>query len=136
MIVEHFDRRTMAAMEAALEMTCACWPNGGKYNLRKQVAQSIIRCAKTGNTTLDALTQAGERALAQLAQSNKRVAKLKGADIQSDWQYAAYEREQGPVAQPSRGSRMRERAPSAFSQANKSYRVTGEDPCRTFSSAS
>lgn len=89
MIVEHFDRRTMAAMEVALEKACACWPNGGKHNLRKQVAQSIIRCAKTGNTALDALTEAAERALAQLTQSSKRVAKLEGADIQSSWQNAA-----------------------------------------------
>ena len=89
MIVGHFDRRTLAAMEVALERACACWPNGGKHNLRKQVAQSIIRCAKTGNTSLDALTQAGERALAQLPQGSRRVAKLKGADIQPNWQNAA-----------------------------------------------
>jgi ribosomal protein L37AE/L43A len=89
MIVEHFDRRTMAAMEVALEKVCACWPCGGKHNVRKRVAQSIIRCAKTGNTTLDALTEAGDRALAQLPQSSKSVVKLKGADIRPNWQNAA-----------------------------------------------
>ena len=68
MIVEQFDHRTMAAIEVALEKACACWPNGGKHNLRKRVAQSIIRCAKSGNTSLDALTDAGERARAQLSQ--------------------------------------------------------------------
>ena len=87
MIVEHFDRRTMAAMEVALEKACACWPNGGKHNLRKQVAQSIIRCAKTGNTSLDALTEAGECALAQLPHPGRRSAKLKGADIRSDFNW-------------------------------------------------
>ena len=89
MIVERFDRRTMAAMEVALEKACACWPNGGQHNLRKRVAQSIIQCAKTGNTSLDALTEAGERALVQLPQSGRRSAKLKGADIRPNWQNAA-----------------------------------------------
>ena len=66
MLVERFDRRTMAAMEIALEKACACWPNGGQHNLRKRVAQSIIQCAKTGSTSLDALIEAGERAIVQL----------------------------------------------------------------------
>ena len=89
MIVERFDRRTMAAMEVALEKACACWPNGGQHNLRKRVAQSIIQCAKTGNTGLDVLTEAGERALVQPSQSGSRSAKLKGADIRPNWQNAA-----------------------------------------------
>jgi hypothetical protein len=89
MIVERFDRRTMAAMEVALEKACECWSHGGKHNLRKRVAESIIRCAKTGNTSLDALTEAGERALAQLPQGGRRSAKLKGADIRPNWQNAA-----------------------------------------------
>jgi hypothetical protein len=89
MIVERFDRRTMAAMEVALEKACACWPNGGQHNLRKRAAQSIIQCAKTGNTSLDALTEAGERALVQLPHSGRRSAKLKGAAIQPNWQNAA-----------------------------------------------
>ena len=87
MIVERFDRRTMAAMEIALEKACACWPNGGQHNLRKRVAQSIIQCAKTGSTSLDAL--AGERAIVQLPQRSRGSAKLKGADIRPNWQNAA-----------------------------------------------
>jgi hypothetical protein len=89
MIVEHFDRQTMAAMEIALEKACACWPNGGQHNLRKRVAQSIIQCAKTGSTSLDALIEAGERAIVQLSQSSRGSAKLKGADIRPNWQNAA-----------------------------------------------
>jgi len=86
MIVERFDRRAMAAMGEALEKACERWPNGGTHRLRKRVAQSIIRCAETGNTSLDALTEAGERAaLAQLPQPAKR----KGADIRPDWHRAA-----------------------------------------------
>jgi hypothetical protein len=89
MIVERFDRQTMAAMEIALEKACACWPNGGQHNLRKRVAQSIIQCAKTGSTSLDALIEAGERAIVQLSQSSRGSAKLKGADIRPNWQNAA-----------------------------------------------
>jgi hypothetical protein len=89
MIVEQFDRRTIAAMEVALEKACERRPGGGNHNLRKRVAQNIIQCAKNGNNSLDALTAAGERALAQLQQSRKRSVKLKGAGIQPDWQSAA-----------------------------------------------
>ena len=89
MIVERFDRQTMAAMEIALEKACACWPNGGQHNLRKRVARSIIQCAKTGSTSLDALIEAGERAIVQLSQSSRGSAKLKGADIRPNWQNAA-----------------------------------------------
>ena len=82
MIVERFNRPTMAAMEVALEKACERWPNGGTHSLRKRVAQSIIRCAKTGNTSLDALTEAGECALAQLPQPSRT--KPKSADIRNE----------------------------------------------------
>ena len=49
MIVERFDHRAMTAMEEVLEKACERWPNGGTHRLRKRVAQSIIRCAETGN---------------------------------------------------------------------------------------
>ena len=63
MIAEHFDRATMAAMEVALDRVCERWTNGGEHMRRKRVAESIIRCAKTGNRCLGALVEAGERAL-------------------------------------------------------------------------
>ena len=83
MIGERFDHRTMAAMEIALEKACECWPHGGPHNLRKRIAQSIIQCAKAGNTSLDALTKAGRRALVQLPQSGRRSARLRGSDARS-----------------------------------------------------
>jgi hypothetical protein len=89
MIVEYFDRRTMAAMEVALDKACERCPGGGRHNLRKRVAQSIIQCAKHGSNSLDALIEAGERALAQLQQSRGRSVRLKRADIRPDWQSAA-----------------------------------------------
>ena len=71
MIIEDFDRRMMARMEVALNKVCERLPGGGNHNLRKRVVQSIIRCVKTGNNSLDALTEAGERVLAQLQKSSK-----------------------------------------------------------------
>jgi hypothetical protein len=76
-------------MEVALEKACACWPNGGQHNLRKRVAQSIIHCAKTGSSNLDALVEAGQRAIVQSPHSSRGSAKLKGADIRSNWPNAA-----------------------------------------------
>lgn len=89
MIVGHFDRRTMARMEAALEKVCERCPGGRRHNLRKRVAQSIIQCAETGNISLDALTEAGERELAKLRQGGRRPVKSKGADNRPDCQSAA-----------------------------------------------
>jgi hypothetical protein len=89
MIVELYDRRTMASMEVALERACERWPYGGKHNLRKRVAKAIIRCAKAGNTSLDALTTAAEHALAQLSQNKRASAKRRGADIRPELQNAA-----------------------------------------------
>jgi len=63
MIVEQFDRQTMAAMEAALGRVCERFPHGGTHNVRRGAAQGFVRCAKTGNTGLDALIEAGECAL-------------------------------------------------------------------------
>jgi|SRR6516162_6050235 len=80
LIGELYDRRTMASMEVALERACERWPYGGKHNLRKRVAEAIIRCAKAGNTGLDALTAAAEHA-AQLSQSRCASTRPKGADF-------------------------------------------------------
>jgi hypothetical protein len=89
MIIEQFDRLTMAKMEVALERTCARFPHGGKHKIRERVAQSILRCAKTGNTGLDALTEAGERALARLPRHGARTARCQGLSILPNWQSAA-----------------------------------------------
>ncbi len=87
MIVEQFDRRTMAKMELALDRACARFPHGGKHSIRKRVAQNIVRCAKAGNTGLVALTEAGERALAQL--HDARRGKREGPSVRPNWQSAA-----------------------------------------------
>jgi hypothetical protein len=73
MIRDRFDRRTIAAMEVALDRACQRWPNGGDHMLRKRVAQNIIRCAEAGNRSLDALFAAGERALAPSPDSETKT---------------------------------------------------------------
>jgi len=89
MIVEQFARPTMARMEVALDRACEHLAHGGKHNVRKRVAQTIIRCAKTGNTSLDALTEAGERALAQRLRHGGGRAEHRGTSIRPNWQSAA-----------------------------------------------
>jgi hypothetical protein len=66
MIEDGFDARTLANMNVALERVCQRRRDGEGYDVRKLVAESIIQCAKEGKKTLGALTQAGERVLAEL----------------------------------------------------------------------
>jgi hypothetical protein len=63
LIEDSFDTRTHANMEVALERVCAKTPIGEQHDVRKRVAQAILTCAKSGKTTLGALTEAGEKAL-------------------------------------------------------------------------
>jgi hypothetical protein len=62
-IEEGFDIRTAAKMEVALDRVCGKTPTGEQHDVRKRVAQAILACAKGGKTTLDALTEAGEKVL-------------------------------------------------------------------------
>jgi hypothetical protein len=66
MIEGDFNSRTLANMNVALERVCGNTPLGEQHDVRKRVAQAIIRCARNGKTTLGALTDAGERALARI----------------------------------------------------------------------
>jgi hypothetical protein len=65
MIDGSFDRRTLANMEVALDRVCAKTPRGETHEFRKRVAEAILRCARSGKTTLGALTEAGERVRAR-----------------------------------------------------------------------
>jgi hypothetical protein len=66
MVEDGFDTRTFANMNVALDRVCRRWPDGEQHRFRKLVAERIIRCARSGKKTLGALTEAGERVLAQL----------------------------------------------------------------------
>ena len=71
MILESFDRRTLANMEVALERVCEGRPNCADHELRAHIADSLIVCARKGQTTVGALTEAGEAALARWAISTR-----------------------------------------------------------------
>jgi hypothetical protein len=67
MIDGTFDSRTLATMNVALDHVCKATARGEEYPVRKRIAQRIIRCARSGKTTLGDLTVAGEHALAKIA---------------------------------------------------------------------
>jgi hypothetical protein len=99
LIGELYDRQTMASMEVALERACERWPYGGKHNLRKRVAEAIIRCSKAGITSLDALTAAAEHA-AQLSHSRRRSTKPEGADFRRMHPHQGHHRSHPPRLAP------------------------------------
>jgi hypothetical protein len=63
MIDASFDNRTQANMEVALDRVCGKSPFGEQHEVRKRVAEAILKAAREGKFTLGALTQAGEYAL-------------------------------------------------------------------------
>jgi hypothetical protein len=59
MIEGSFDS-TLANMNVALDRICEKTPRGERHDVRKRVAKAIIQCARSGKTSLGALTEAGE----------------------------------------------------------------------------
>jgi hypothetical protein len=74
MIESSFDIRTLANMDVALERVCKKTPRGEQHEARVLVADAIVRCARSGNISLGALTRAGERALAHLPERLRKSA--------------------------------------------------------------
>ncbi|MGY3442222.1 MULTISPECIES: hypothetical protein [unclassified Bradyrhizobium] len=66
MIEERFDSRTLAAMNFALDQVCAGALHGEEHGTRRRVARYIIKCAKSGRTTLSELIEAGQQALTKV----------------------------------------------------------------------
>jgi hypothetical protein len=58
-----FDSRTLANMNVALDRVCEKAAHGEDHPVRKRVAKQIIKCARSGKTTLGELTAAGQRGL-------------------------------------------------------------------------
>jgi hypothetical protein len=71
MIEEKFDSKTLAIMNFALDRICEKAPHGERHSVRKQIARQIIKCARSGKTTLSELTAAGQRALSRPAAAAK-----------------------------------------------------------------
>jgi hypothetical protein len=68
LLKDEFGERTISHMDVALERACKLMPDIlESHKARKYVAQKIVECAKTHTTTLAGLTEAGRRAVAELA---------------------------------------------------------------------
>lgn len=72
MIDEKFDARTLANMTVALNRVCDENARGEEHHVRKRVARQIIKCARSGKTTLGDLVAAGRRALIGVVASTMR----------------------------------------------------------------
>ena len=67
-----FDQSTIANMTAALDYVCKKIPTEkDSTHLRKQIADEIIRCARSGKHTLAALQEAGLSILKVTARSER-----------------------------------------------------------------
>ena len=71
MIVGTFDSRTLARMNLALDRVCKTVIGGEAHSVRKRVARRIIKCARSGKTSVDELTTAGQRAVVRFARSDQ-----------------------------------------------------------------
>jgi len=78
MIIDTFDRRTMAKMEVALERACLLLATGSeKHQTRRIIAGRIIECANRGDASLSRLTEVGYAAAIQLNCLGQSVRKKK-----------------------------------------------------------
>jgi hypothetical protein len=66
-----FDSRALANMNIALDRVCEKVSGGEKHSVRRRVAKQIIKCARTGRTTLGDLTAAGRRGLIEVVPAPK-----------------------------------------------------------------
>jgi len=68
LLKDEFGERVTANMDAALEQACALMLEIlMSHAARKYVAEKIVECARTHTQTLGGLTEAGRRAVAELA---------------------------------------------------------------------
>jgi hypothetical protein len=83
MILESFDRQTLAKMEIALEQACGVVLTGGqKHRSRRYIAKRIIACASNGHRELDSFTTVALAAAEELnASREKKSAEVITSDI-------------------------------------------------------
>lgn len=68
LLSERFSERMLSHMDAALERACNLVPDiMSAYPARKYVAEKIVFCASHHSQTVERLTAAGRRAVAELA---------------------------------------------------------------------
>jgi hypothetical protein len=67
MITDGFGPRMVANIEIALERACKFLPDSNDgHEARRHVASKILECAKSGNGSVRALTEAGRAAAIEL----------------------------------------------------------------------
>jgi hypothetical protein len=67
MIMEHFNPRTVANMEVALERASRLLKKESeRHDYRRYIASKILSHAEAGDTTLEGLTEAGSAAAREL----------------------------------------------------------------------
>jgi hypothetical protein len=71
---DQFDARAQANMEVALDRVCSRRPDSENHEVRKRVAEHILRSARKGETTLAALTAAGEALLTKRSERGRKSA--------------------------------------------------------------
>jgi hypothetical protein len=68
LLSEKFSERTISNMDVALERACRLLPVAFEaHPARSSVAEKIVECASLHTQTLGGLTEAGRRAVAELA---------------------------------------------------------------------
>jgi hypothetical protein len=60
------ERRTQTDMDVVLGIVCRELPHGGRHEQRKYIAERLIKCARSGLTTLKDLQIVARRALLDL----------------------------------------------------------------------
>jgi hypothetical protein len=79
MITDGFGPRMVANMEIALERACKFLPVGNEgHEARRYVASKILECAKSGNGSVRALTEAGRAAAIELHAPNSNLPRERG----------------------------------------------------------
>ena len=59
MIIDHYDDRTIANMEVALGRACDRFPGElANHKARKRIAAKLLKCATSGERTLQGFTDA------------------------------------------------------------------------------
>lgn len=71
-----FDPRMLANMYVALDRVCQEAANGEDHAVRQRVAGQIVKCARSGGSTLRDLTAAGQRGLIHIAPVRKHTERV------------------------------------------------------------
>jgi hypothetical protein len=104
LILESFDRQTLAKMETALEEACGVVSSGNhKHRSRRYIAKRIVTCAFSGNRDLDSLTRSAIAAAEELNASRAKNSVEVPAPASDNWSSAGLR--EIPVASGKRRSR-------------------------------